>query len=91
MVAAASLCADCGKSLHDPGAITLTRPFAPATSRNSKQVRGTFEKLFPALLALAFVVVYEAADPKHPLGWGLVLPAVAFLLYLWADGSLDKR
>jgi len=91
VVAAASLCATCGKSLDEPGAIASTHPFSPATSRNAKQARGTFEKLFPVLLALGFVVVYEAVDPKNPLGWGLVLPAVAFLFYLWADGSLDKR
>jgi hypothetical protein len=44
------------------------------------------DRIFPILLVLAFFVVWEAADPKHPVGWGLLVPGIAFLLYFWADG-----
>jgi hypothetical protein len=83
---AAWLCATCGKSLHEPGAMTSVCPGAPATSRRVRPTRAFAERIYPLLIVLGFFVVCEAADPKHPVGWGLFWAAVGFVVSFWADG-----
>jgi hypothetical protein len=96
---AAWLCATCGRNVHEAGATTPTRPFAPATSKNNKPDRYIEARIFGTILVVGFWTLYEGLkwdwiprnSPGHLYGWAVTTFWVAFLIILWADGFFERR
>jgi hypothetical protein len=59
---AAWQCATCGKQLHEPGAMTSTRPYTPTTSKKSKPDFLLGEYLFAILLGVFLVKLWVASE-----------------------------
>jgi hypothetical protein len=92
------LCANCGKNLHEPDAMTSTRPCAPVTSKNSKPDFITGAYLFLVLLGVAFVVPWSAskahqlaANHFDGLDFFLAILLGAEALSLWLDFYFDQH
>ena len=87
---AAWLCATCGKSLHEPGAMTSTRLDAPATTKNTKRKVMIGAQIFTILIFVLFFILdaglrmnwIPAEFPGHPFGPKLVFLAV-FIVFFW--------
>jgi hypothetical protein len=92
---AAWLCATCGKNLHEPGAATLERLDAPATSKNSKPDFMISAEIFAILLIVGFFILdiglrthlIPAWIPGHPFGSPFVIYLIVIFVILWADIS----
>jgi hypothetical protein len=69
--------------------MTSIRPGASATSKRARPARTFAERVYPLLIVLGLFVICEAADPKHPVGWGLFWAAVGFVVSFWADGFFE--
>jgi hypothetical protein len=88
----ATLCAICGKPLHEPGAMTSTRLDAPATSRNVKHNVMIGAQIFAALVLVLFFVLdfglrsglIPDKNPGHPFGSPSVVLLALLLMILWA-------
>lgn len=85
------LCANCGKNLHEPDAMTSTRPYAPVTSKNSKPDFILGAEIFSILLIVVFYVLdiglqmnlIPAKSPGHPLSsFSVVFLVVIFVILL---------
>jgi hypothetical protein len=91
------LCANCGKALHEPGAMTSSRPYAPATSKNSKPDRIAGAEIFAALVVVLFFTLdFVLRDDWIPhgnrlqhfgLGFMSLLIILAFLWVVLSDDS----
>jgi hypothetical protein len=85
------LCATCGNPLHQQGAMTSTRPYAPATSKNVKPDRIIGGELFAIFVVVGFFILHFGLregfiprdNPGHPFGSPLVVFWVVFFLFLW--------
>jgi hypothetical protein len=96
---AASLCANCGKPLHEPGAITSTCPYAPATSKRSKPDKGISERVFRIAFYGGGYILYEGLKWRlfpsiyahHLEGALTVLLDIVVLVVLWDIGVFDRR
>ena len=104
---AAWLCAICGMSLHEPGAMISTRPYARATSKNSRPDSTTDADVFDLLLLLCLCALWLALEiGLFPLGYEqsffgyfisrnegplLAVLGVLFLVILWGMGVFDRR
>jgi hypothetical protein len=91
---AAWLCAICGRNLHEPDAMTPTRPFATATSKDKRRGKSAVERFFAVLLVVGFVVVFDAVqwqrlhsgNPGHSKASILIVNSIALLFWSWFDG-----
>jgi hypothetical protein len=71
--------------------MTSTRPYAPATSKNSKPDRIMGEGIFAFLIVIGFFVLHfglregwiPVENPGHPFGSPLVVYYVVFAVFLW--------
>jgi hypothetical protein len=95
---AAWLCATCGKSLHEPGAMTSECPFSPATSKNFKPDFIVAEYLLPLILGVALVIVYIASEMRRhsPKGIDWILFCIMVVggaaeLIFWLGLYFDSR
>jgi len=104
---AAVLCAICGMSLHEPGAMISEQPYARATSKNSKPDSTTDTDVFYLLLLLCLAGLWLALEiGLIPLGDQqsffayfisrnkgplLAVLGVLFLFILWGMGVFDRR
>lgn len=57
---AAWLCATCGKSLHEPDAMTLVCPVTPATSKSTKPDLIIGAKIFAIVGFVGFIILHIA-------------------------------
>jgi len=93
---AAWLCATCGKNLHEPDAMTSTRPFAPATSKNFKPDRIIGEYIFAILVCMLLGILIIASEmhhhPRESIGLILLLVLYTASEFLfWLHEYLDRR
>ena len=85
------LCATCGRNLHEPGAMTSIRPYAPVTSKNSKTDFMLGAEIFEILLVVGFMILYiglrigwiPAWNPGHPFGSPFIMYLIALGIILW--------
>jgi hypothetical protein len=85
------LCATCGKNLHEPGAMSSTRPFAPVTTKNFKPDFILGAEIFAILFTVGFFILdfglrsglIRTWNPGHTLGSPAVVYFLALLLILW--------
>jgi hypothetical protein len=90
---AAWLCANCGKNLHEPDAMTTVPPAGAVISQDSEQRLSLVERVFPILLLAALVVIADAVQwhRHHPGTNGhisalvVVVQVVALVFSLWID------
>jgi hypothetical protein len=85
------LCATCGMNLHEPGAMTSVRPYAPVTSKNSKTDFMLGAEIFSILSVVGFIILHiglrsgliPAWNPGHPIGSPAVVYLIGLSIILW--------
>jgi hypothetical protein len=93
----ATRCATCGKNLHEPGAMTSTRPYATATAKDKKRGRSLKERIFIVLMVAAVAIVIDAVEWQrrfhgthgHLPTWILIVDIFVLLITLWFYGFFD--